>query len=135
MHIANTVAATALTVNGHTEVNGIVYASDFYAGGTSITSDENLKNKTDDVELSAEQIAEAPAIKFTWKDENKDKDVHVGTIAQYWQNIIPETVSVDKYGNLALNYQGAAMAAVINLAKEVVELKAKVAELESKLTL
>lgn len=135
MHIANRVAATALTVNGHTEVNGIVYASDFYASGTSITSDENLKNKTDDVELSAEQIAEAPAIKFTWKDENKDKDVHVGTIAQYWQNIIPETVSVDKYGNLALNYQGAAMAAVINLAKEVVELKAKVAELESKLTL
>jgi hypothetical protein len=47
--------------------------------------------------------------------------------------VLPETVSTDSNEKLMLDYQGAAMAAVINLAKEVVELKAKVAELESKL--
>lgn len=97
------------------------------------TSDETLKNKVGDVALSAEDIANAPAIKFTWKDEKKSQDVNVGTIAQYWQEVLPEAVRKDSDGKLGLNYQGTAMAAVISLAKEVVELKAKVAELESKL--
>lgn len=101
----------------------------------SSQSDETLKNKIADVELTAEQIAEAPAIKYTWKDKEKDQNIHVGTIAQYWQEVLPETVSTDSNEKLMLDYQGAAMAAVINLAKEVVELKAKIAELESKLTL
>jgi hypothetical protein len=110
------------------DVTGILTATN-----VSSSSDQTLKNKVADVELTAEQIAEAPAIKYTWKDNEKDQNVYVGTIAQYWQEILPETVSTDSNEKLTLDYQGAAMAAVINLAKEVVELKAKVAELESKL--
>lgn len=114
---------------------GIKALSEFSSGNVNTTSDQTLKNKVADVELTAEQIAEAPAIKYTWKDNEKDQNVHVGTIAQYWQEVLPETVSTDSNEKLTLDYQGAAMAAVINLAKEVVELKAKIAELESKLTL
>lgn len=119
---------TFKTINGVS----ITGTGDIVVAGTS-SSDETLKDKVADVELTAEQIAEAPAIKYTWKDNEKDQNVHVGTIAQYWQEVLPETVSTDSNEKLTLDYQGAAMAAVINLAKEVVELKAKVAELESKL--
>ena len=114
-------------INGNTNVDGILTATN-----VSSSSDQTLKDKVADVELTAEQIAEAPAIKYTWKDNEKDQNVHVGTIAQYWQEVLPETVSTDSNEKLTLDYQGAAMAAIINLAKEVVELKAKVAELESK---
>ncbi len=110
------------------EIDGDCHADNF-----TQNSDETLKDKVADVELSAEQIAEAPSIKYTWKDKEKGSDVHIGTIAQYWQDIIPEAVSEGKDGKLSLNYQGLSMAAVISLAKEVVELKAKVAELENKL--
>ena len=107
---------------------------DFFVNQAS-SSDETLKDKVGDVELTAEQIAEAPSIKYTWKDKEKGSKVYIGTTAQYWQDIIPEAVSEDKDGKLGLNYQGLSIAAVISLAKEVVELKAKIAELESKLTL
>ena len=115
-------------IYGNTDIDGILTSTN-----VSSSSDETLKNKVADVELTAEQIAEAPAIKYTWKDNERDQNVHVGTIAQYWQEVLPETVSTDSNEKLTLDYQGAAMAAVINLAKEVVELKAKIAELESKL--
>lgn len=132
---------TGVIING-IPFERVMYVPEEYSAPTIVdgiidllerNSDETLKNKIADITLTAEQIADAPSIKFTWKDESKDQSIHVGTIAQYWQNILPEVVGKDRKDKLTLDYPTLATTSVINLAKEVVQLKARIAELESKL--
>lgn len=95
------------------------------------SSDERLKTKISDISLTAEQISKAPAIAYHWNyDETKTR--RVGTIAQYWQNVLPEVVVEDDLGNLGLNYSELSAISVISLAKEIVELKKRIEELENK---
>lgn len=114
--------------NGNQGYTGnTVYAGNYYAAGDiTAASDQRKKNFVADVILTAEQIAAAPAVKFRWKDK-RDEFVHVGTYAQYWQKVLPESVS-DKDDTLGLNYGATAMVAVTNLAREVVDLKKTVKE-------
>lgn len=63
------------------------------------------------------------AYRYTLKDDGK---THVGLVAQEVEKVIPEAVSEDKEGFLALDYN-AVVAALVN---EVNQLKARVAELE-----
>lgn len=115
--------------------NQLALIGNFYASGTvtasniSSSSDERLKNKISNITLNAEQISDAPAILFTWKDNNVDKNKHIGTIAQYWQKILPESV-IDTQRGLMIEYGPVAMISVISLAKEVVALKQEIAELK-----
>ena len=95
-------------------VSGDIYAT----GDVTAASDERAKDVVSNVVLDINDIANAPAIKFLWKDK-RDKDVHVGSIAQYWQKILPESVS-DKNDVLGLNYGGAVMVGLVSVAKEVV---------------
>lgn len=108
---------------------------DLYSHGGVVTSDRNLKDITSDVELTLDQIANAPAVNFTWKSEaNKEnKKEHVGTIAQYWEVVLPQAVSTAPDGSLAFNYGNAAMVSSIVTAKEVVALKEQIAELQRRL--
>jgi hypothetical protein len=103
-------------------VGGNIYAT----GDVTAASDGRQKEIVEDAMLTAEQIADAPAVKFTWKDK-RDDDVHAGSIAQYWQKVLPEVV-VGNDDALGLNYGAAAMVSSINLAREVVELKNTVKE-------
>lgn len=107
-----------LGINNNVVVQGSVTATSF-----PTSSDETLKNKLSDAVLTAEDIANAPSIKFTWKEGGNK--VNVGTIAQYWQNILPEVVGVTG-GHLIMDYSQTAMISVINLAKEVVALKQEI---------
>lgn len=102
------------------------------------TSDIRLKNIIDTKTITAEQIADAPIFTYTPKG-SEDSDPIIGTSAQYWENILPETVSTNN-GYLALDYIKVNTASVINLAKEVVnlkqennDLKTRLAAIESKL--
>lgn len=63
------------------------------------------------------------AYRYTLKDDGK---THVGLVAQEVEKVIPEAVSEDKEGFLALDYN----AVVAALVDEVNQLKARVAELE-----
>ena len=100
------------------------------ASAFSQSSDERLKTKISDISLTAEQISEAPAIAYHWNsDETKTRQV--GTIAQYWQNVLPEVVSKDSNGYLGLAYSELSAISVISLAKEIVELKKRIKELEN----
>ena len=104
-------------------------AGDIYAtGDVTAASDVNLKNIVGNAGLSVEQIANAPAVKFTWKNK-QDELIHAGTIAQYWQKVLPEVVS-DKAGTLSMNYGTAAMVATISVAKKVVNHEDRIRELE-----
>lgn len=100
--------------------------------GPTSTSDITLKDVIEDQKLSAEQIASAPIFKFTFKGDSK---INIGTSAQYWQNILPETVRLDENGHLGLSYDQVNIASVINLAKEVVDLKKENDELKARLAI
>lgn len=97
---------------------------------TTETSDERLKNITGEVTLSAEEIANAPSVQFKYKNSDS---VNVGTIAQYWKDLVPEAVHENSEGYYSLQYSTLGLISVINLAKKVVEQDTKIKELEKRL--
>lgn len=101
-----------------------VRAENFFAdSAVSVVSDARKKIVTDDqAVIDLDAIAEAPAVRFKWRDSDGETE-HIGTIAQYWQRIMPEVVSSDKDGNLSMQYGTAALVAVVSLAREVRQLK------------
>lgn len=103
-------------------VSGSIYAT----GDVTAASDQRKKDFVEYAVLTAEEIANAPAVKFRWKDK-RDEDVHAGTYAQYWQKVLPEVVT-DKDDTLGLNYGATAVVGLVNLAREVVDLKETVKE-------
>ena len=100
------------------------------------SSDERLKDITRDIFIDIETIAEAPAIGFEWKDKSGGG---AGTIAQYWEKIVPEVISKNKRSEkdeteyLALQYGNLALIAAINIAKEVKALKEEVKALKEEI--
>jgi len=93
-------------------------------------SDIRKKNLDGDVKLTVEDIAGMSAVRFTWKDK-RDEKVHVGTIAQDWQEKLPEVVSEDKEGHLSMDYASAALVSVINVAKSVSDHERRILDLEA----
>ena len=67
------------------------------------------------------------------KKKNKKRQ-HLGTSAQYWQGIFENGIYEDKEGMLSMDYGAIDMVLSVMIARKVVELEQKVAELESKLS-
>ena len=59
--------------------------------GTADTSDMRFKRVVGSVDLTVTQIAEAPLFTFEWRDEEVP-GVFVGTSAQYWEKVLPQSV-------------------------------------------
>ena len=109
-------------------------------------SDERLKNKIEDIVLDIDDIANAPAIRFTWSKEGYDKKEHIGSYAQYWLDCLPAVVEEEYGGYYSMQYGQAALISAISIAKVVTDhddrisalekenelLKARVAELEER---
>ena len=72
-------------------------------------------------------IAEAPIIRYTLKDD-KEKRERIGSVAQYWQKVMPETVT-ETDDTLSMDGTTIALTSVIALAREVKQLKAQIARL------
>lgn len=107
-------------------VNGTIYAT----GSITALSDARKKDITGETGVTVEQIAHAPAVQFLWKDEERRKDgQQVGTLAQYWQTVLPEVVS-DKGGELSMQYGVAALVSAIITARKVVDHERRIQELE-----
>lgn len=88
-------------------------------------SDARHKDVKRSVELTVEQIAAMPAVIFEWLDKDlKDVDPgeHVGTLAQEWQEILPQAVSEQEDGTLTMGYGEAALVSVITLARRELKL-------------
>ena len=105
--------------------------SRYFYGTLNNSSDEKLKNILGNVELTIPQIANAPAITFTWKN-NIDNDRHVGTIAQYWKNILPEVVHGEE-GNLSMNYVEVALISSILLARNAEIQQAQIERIQTEI--
>ena len=98
-------------------------AANFFAdSAVSVVSDERKKIVSKEMVLDLDKIADAPSVLFKWRDSNEETE-HVGTIAQYWQNVLPQVVCEDHEGNLSMQYGTAALVAVISVARELREIK------------
>ena len=97
-----------------------------YCRSASQSSDATLKNILGNIELTTSQIANAPAVNFTWKNGGT-KDV--GTIAQYWKNVLPEVVSGEE-GSYGMNYAVLGVVSAIILARNIETHEQRIARLE-----
>ena len=109
----------SIDVSGNLEANG------FYQ-----TSDATKKDIIENVNVDVNNIAEAPLVKFTYKE--KDDTVHVGTIAQYWKEVLPEVVNGEE-GNYTVDYATLATVNSIQLAKVVVKQQKQIDDLREEL--
>lgn len=107
-------------------VGGKIYCT----GGFAFLSDKRMKNVIDrQVQLTVDQIADAPLIYYTLKGD-KDKRVQLGSVAQYWKTVLPETVQTDEAGTLSMQYDVQAHTAVVVLAREVRALRKEVEKIK-----
>lgn len=119
-------AAVDQTIAGNKTFSNTVVAPEFQG-----PSDERLKDFVGDIELTALQVAMAPSKIFRWKGKRDDGRVHGGTIAQYWTGIAPWALTKNKQGFYMVNSPGLALASAIATARELVELRKEVAELKA----
>jgi len=119
-----------VSANGYFDVISVgraIYGDVLITSGDQTLSDERRKTITREITLTAEQIASCRAVAFDWKDKPGSS---FGSIAQDWQKILPESVN-DVDDTLYHFYGQSAEVAVINLAREVVELKKIIKRLTS----
>jgi hypothetical protein len=99
-------------------------------GSIAAQSDERLKTNWQD--LQSDFVNRLANVKHGTFERIKDGTRDVGVTAQSLQPLLPEAVVEDKDGMLSVNYGGAALAAAIELAKEVKALRAEIAALKAK---
>ena len=94
-----TTSSSSTPLNAYSSVwmnGGLLYAS----------SDERLKDFTDDIKVDFEALKGIPKKYFYWKDkENRGTAKEIGTSAQKLMEIYPEIVTTDDNGNLGVSYE------------------------------
>jgi hypothetical protein len=112
---------STLQDNGNFTTNGTVTASN-----VTITSDERIKGEWED--LPPDFIDRLAAVKMgTYRrTDTESPDRHVGVGAQSLRDVLPEAVLEGASGMLSVAYGNAALAACVELAKEVKRLRALV---------
>ena len=99
-------------------------------GNITAYSDENLKQDWKHLpENFIEQLAEVKSGTYTRTDNGERQ---AGASAQSIQKFLPEVVGQDEKGVLSLAYGNIALVSVIELAKEIVNLRAEIAALKAK---
>jgi hypothetical protein len=124
--------ATRTRVNdGSMWQDGQLYvANDIYAtGNVTAYSDEKVKYNWRD--LGDDFIEKLSNVKHGIYDRNDINLSQVGVSAQSLQQVLPEAVVESEMDGLSVAYGHAALAAVVELAKEVVQLRQKIKTLES----
>ena len=103
-------------------VAGTIYAT----GAITERSDIRCKNvETYQWAPSLSMIADAPIIRYSMKDDETHR-MRVGSVAQYWEKMIPETVSESADGTLSIAQGDICMVGMIALAREIKQLKAEI---------
>lgn len=126
INLTNYMVGIGVTPSYKLHVDGTIYAT----GAVTALSDARKKDVHGDAKIGVEQIAHAPAVQFLWKDKERRKDgQQVGTLAQYWQTVLPEVVS-DKGGELSMQYGVAALVSAIVTARKVVDHEQRITEIE-----
>lgn len=113
---------------GTTSSRWTIYASSL--NYTSLVNGSDIRLKSDITpinNLSVQQIAGAPLVKFKWRDNGMKG---IGTIAQYWLNVYPDFVETDNRGYLQLHSMDICLSASIILAREIELLKKEIEKMK-----
>lgn len=89
-------------------------------GGITMYSDQRKKTILNYVELSLQQVANAPLIEHYYNSD-QNKTTHVGSIAQYWAEMNDWFCKKDSEGFYTMEIQNAALASAISVARELVK--------------
>lgn len=89
-------------------------------GGITMYSDARKKTILNHVELSLQQVANAPLIEHYYNSD-QNKTTHVGSIAQYWAEMNDWFCKKDSEGFYTMEIQNAALASAISVARELVK--------------
>lgn len=95
-------------------------------------SDIRLKNIVGTTSINLSDIANAPIVTFTWKENYGDKFMHVGSIAQYWQRYLPLALTMEYNGFYSMDYGVIALTSTIMVARKVVNHDEKIRLLETR---
>ena len=106
--------------NSHTEVRGNLLTT----GGITMYSDIRKKTILNEVELTLQQIADAPLIEHYYNSDEK-RTTHVGSIAQYWAGLNDWFCKLDNEGYYTMEIQNAALASAISIARELTRYESK----------
>ena len=120
---------------GTAPTSGISLDIDGTARANSFVNNSDIRRKDIveyDVDPGFETVANAPTIRFTWKDRGllDNRGECVGSIAQYWQLALPEAVMTDSDGFLSMQYDVIALIAAVSVAKRVALHEQRIEELE-----
>ncbi len=75
-------------------------------GTLTQASDSRLKKDINPLQNSLQKITQLNGYNYNWKNENADKSLQTGVLAQEVQKLFPNLVKEDKDGLLAVNYSG-----------------------------
>lgn len=93
-------------------------------GGITMYSDQRKKTILNHVELSLQQVANAPLIEHYYNSD-QNKTTHVGSIAQYWAEMNDWFCKKDSEGFYTMEIQNAALASAISVARELVKFESE----------
>ena len=110
-------------------VDGTIYATN----GVTDLSDINRKDVIDyNAEINTVKIANAPLIHYTVKGDTT-KQLQVGSVAQYWQKVLPEAVMTAEDGCLSMKYGVIALMAAVSNARTILKLNATISQLQNEI--
>ena len=123
------ISASSSGVVNVTAAGGLTCSANFTAAGNvTAYSDERLKRNW--AGLDANFIERLAQVKSGTYERIDNGNKQVGVSAQSLQTLMPEAVMTNAEGVLSVAYGNAAMAAVVELAKELVALKAEIKQLK-----
>ena len=107
------------------------FYSDSYVSalGQNTSSDIRKKEVLGTKKLNVADIANAPSIQYLWKD-NRGLGKQVGSVAQYWENMLPEAIHKDGDGYMTMQYGVISLLSAISIARRVVNHEERIKELE-----
>jgi hypothetical protein len=100
-----------------------------YAGSVTAYSDERLKK--DWAPVQDDFVAKLAKVKSGTYTRIDSEERQAGVGAQSFQNLLPETIMTSNDGTLSVAYGNAAMVSAVELAKDNVELRARIEKLEA----
>lgn len=140
-HGANGVPEISIgTGTGSNDQNLYLKGINLYFNSSIISSsDMRLKDVDELVDGDIESIARAPIFYYRWK-KTPEFGLHLGSSAQYWQNVFSCAVIKDEEGYLGLDYSATALASAVITARKVLDhegeikaLKKRIGELEQEI--
>ena len=125
--IISTIHSSGMNVTGTIYATTGIYSDGYVSSkGQNTSSDMRLKNVLNEVVLDIKDIANAPSVRFAWKNGG---GVDVGSSAQYWQGLLPDAVK-EQNSLLEMQYGNIALLSAIAIAKKVETHEERIARLE-----